>query len=175
MLRLLLLRHAKSDWSEPGPDHDRPLAPRGKKAAPIMGRYIQAHNLTPSLMLVSSARRAQQTAKLAAAQMSPEPEIRTRESLYNFSSPHALLNVIRDSGGEHETLMLVGHNPTMETLADALLGTGNSAARAAMNQKFPTAALAVIEFNIATWHEAQTTGGALVSFVRPADIADTAL
>lgn len=171
MLRLLLLRHAKSSWDDPHQsDHERPLNKRGIKAAPAMGQFIADNGLTPDLVLCSSATRARQTMQLATAKFAKKPEIRILDPLYAFGGFHTPLNIIRNEAKSEKTLMLVGHNPTMEDLAQELTGSGNSALRALMYEKYPTAALAVIDFDIPAWRDLQTGIGALVRFVRPRDL-----
>lgn len=175
MLKLLLLRHAKSSWDDlDHSDHQRPLNKRGMKAAPEMGRYIVKQGLTPKLVLSSTATRARQTTQLVTKQFSAttqdQTQIRFIDELYNFSGFHTPLNIIRDNGDHQSPLLLVGHNPTMEELAGELTGTGNSAARALMHEKYPTAALAVIDFDIPQWADLQTGIGTLVQFTRPRDL-----
>lgn len=171
MLKLLLLRHAKSSWQNSDQtDHQRPLNSRGKNAAPQMGQYIAENNLVPSLVLSSSAKRAKQTTELACKQFPTKPEIKFLDDLYSFSGFQTPLNIIRNNGQKVSPLLLVGHNPTMEELAHELTGTGNNAARAMMYEKYPTAGLAVIEFDIPKWADLQTGIGTLVKFVRPRDL-----
>lgn len=170
MLKLLLLRHAKSSWNDlDHSDHQRPLSKRGLKAAPKMGAYIAANGLTPNLILSSTATRARQTTELVRAQLGGEIETRFIDDLYSFSGFHTPLNIIRRNG-DKQRLLLVGHNPTMEELAQELTGTGNASARALMAQKYPTAALAEIDFDIAKWTDLQTGIGTLIQFVRPRDL-----
>ncbi len=171
MLKLLLLRHAKSSWDDlDHTDHQRPLSKRGLKAAPKMGKYITARGLTPELILSSTATRARQTTALVSEKFGANVETRFIDNLYSFSGFHTPLNIIRNSGDKQSPLMLVGHNPTMEELADELIGTGSTPARALMQQKYPTAALAEIDFDIAKWTDLQTGIGTLIRFVRPRDL-----
>ena len=171
MLKLLLLRHAKSSWDNlDHSDHQRPLSPRGLKAAPEMGKYIVKQGIIPELVLSSTATRARQTTQLASGKFKRQVETRFLDDLYNFSGFHTPLNIIRDQGDQQSPLMVVGHNPTMEILAAELTGAGNSAARALMHEKYPTAALAVIDFDIPRWADLQTGIGTLVQFIRPRDL-----
>jgi len=171
MLKLLLLRHAKSTWDNPDhSDHQRPLNSRGLKAAPKMGKYIVKQGIIPKLVLASTATRAVQTTRLVSEQFADEVETRFIDDLYSFSGFHTPLNVIRENGHHQSPLMVVGHNPTMEALAAELTGAGNSAARALMHEKYPTAALAVIDFDIPRWADLQTGIGTLVRFIRPRDL-----
>ncbi len=170
-LNLMLLRHAKSDWGEPGlDDHDRPLAPRGIAAAEAMGREIARRGLVPDHVLCSSALRAQQTWHEASAAFTPPPPMQTIEALYDFGGGETLLDVIRAQGGTTPRLMLVCHNPAIEGLARSLSATGDITARRRMREKFPTCALAIIAFESATWADIGQTSGELVAFLRPRDI-----
>lgn len=171
MLKLLLLRHAKSSWGDVDcSDHDRPLSKRGLKDAPQMGCYIHHQHIEPELVLCSTATRTRQTALLAIEKFSRQPEIRYLEDLYSFSRFHTPLNVIRNNADQQSPLLLIGHNPTMEELACELTGAGNSAARALMNDKFPTGALAIIDFDVPKWADLQTGKGTLLHFIRPRDL-----
>jgi len=171
MLKLLLLRHAKSSWDNlDHSDHQRPLNKRGIKAAPKMGKFIAAKSLTPTLILSSTATRARQTTQLVSAQFGGDIETRFIDDLYSFAGFHTPLNIIRSNGENQSPLLLVGHNPTMEELADELTAAGSSSARALMYQKYPTAALAEIDFDIPKWTSLQTGIGTLINFTRPRDI-----
>ena len=171
MLKLLLLRHAKSSWDDPDySDHQRPLNKRGIKAAPRMGKYISDLDIEPELILSSTATRARQTTQLVAEQFNSTPEIVFFDELYSFGGFQTPLNVIRNNSDRQTPVMVVAHNPTMEELAGELVGAGNSAARALMYQKYPTAALAVIDFDIPRWADLQTGIGTLVRFTRPRDL-----
>lgn len=169
-LNLMLLRHAKSDWRDPGlDDHDRPLAPRGIAAARAMGQEIARRNLVPSRVLCSSALRARQTWQEASPAFDPAPPVETVEALYDFGDGDALLEAIHALGGTSSRLMLICHNPAIEQLARRLTGQGDPELRRRMRQKFPTAALAVLSFESATWPEVHDSGGTLLSFIRPRD------
>lgn len=174
-LNLMLLRHAKSDWGEPGlDDHDRPLSPRGIAAAQAMGREIARRGLTPDRVLCSSALRAQQTWAEVSAAFAPKPPMETLEALYDFGDGDTLLDIIRAQGGATPSLMLVCHNPAIEGLALTLSATGDATARRRIQEKFPTGALAMIAFESSTWAEAGQTPGELVAFLRPRDIGGPA-
>lgn len=171
MLKLLLLRHAKSSWDDlDHTDHQRPLNKRGIKAAPKVGAFIASTGITPKLILSSTANRARQTTQLVSEQFGAEIETRFIDDLYSFSGFHTPLNVIRSNCDTQSPVLLVGHNPTMEELAGELTGAGSSSARALMYQKYPTAALAEIDFNIPKWADLQTGIGTLIRFTRPRDL-----
>lgn len=170
-LRLALLRHAKSDWSTPGlDDHDRPLGPRGIKAAPRMGRFMADNGIVPDRVLCSTALRARQTWDLASAALPAAPCWHLAE-LYDFGMGDAIVEACRMLGGDARTLLVVGHNPCMHNAANLLIGEGPAKARKRLAEKFPTAALAVIELPIAAWSELRRGTGTLKLYQRPGDLA----
>jgi phosphohistidine phosphatase len=173
MLTLTLLRHAKSSWDEPGlDDYDRPLAKRGKKAAPQMGAALAAMGLRPDLVLCSGAVRARATLDLVLGKLgAPVPEVGYDDALY-MAAPDALLarlqRVGRGAAGETPRhVMLVGHNPGLEELALLLVGSGARDDTARMTAKFPTAAAAVIGFNADSWAGIEPGSGRLEHFLTP--------
>ena len=171
MKTLILLRHAKSDWSEPGlTDFDRPLAPRGIKAAPLVGRHLRGQKLDPDLVLCSSAQRARQTWELVAPELRDNPETRFMKTLY-LASPSRLLAAIKRAPEGVQRLMLIGHNPGMENLAQRLIGGGKKKALKNLQSKFPTAAVAVIRFDAQDWARVGDGAGELTRFIRPKDLA----
>lgn len=165
-LRLLLLRHAKSAWPEGVADHDRPLAERGRKSAPVIGAYMAREKLIPDLALVSPARRAQETWKLVGEALSKKVDERDAPEIYEVAAGH-ILEVIRAVKPGIRTLLLVGHNPGMEDLAALLVKDGDADATGRMKEKFPTAALAVIDFDIERWGDVASGSGYLERFVTP--------
>ena len=170
MKRLLLLRHAKSDWSSALPDHQRQLNPRGQQAAARMGRYIQDEGLNPDKVLCSTAARAAETWRLAQPGLSAAPEANYIDAIYDFGSGTSLLEIIREHGGDADTLMLIGHNPSIEGLAGLLTASGDTDALASLARKYPTAGLAVIDFEFADWQELGPACGNLQRFVRPKEL-----
>lgn len=178
MQRLLLLRHAKSDRSnaddEERDDHARPLNARGRIAAALMGRHMREAGYVPRLVLCSTSARTRETLEILLPEMEAEPEVRYEESLYLAKWP-ALLEAVRAAPARATPLLVVGHNPGMEQFALALNGRSKNAGRRAlaevMTQKFPTAALAVIDFRNDGWESLKPGGGRLVDFVRPKELA----
>ena len=161
MKTLLILRHAKSAWDQPGlRDHDRPLNPRGRRDAPRMGRLLVERDLVPERIVSSTAVRARTTAALAASEFGGEREveIETTGDLYH-ASPDAYIEVVEAMGGAEERLMVVGHNPGITSLVRHLTGEG---------EYMPTAALAAVELDIDEWSELGTARrGRLAGFWRP--------
>jgi len=165
---LYLLRHAKSSWADDSlTDAERPLNRRGEMAAPRMGAYMHDKGWLPDLVLCSTALRAQQTWALVAAQLGRELAVKHLRSLY-LAAPSRILDLIRRQPDAAGALLLVGHNPGLERLTAQLAGPGSKQkALAAFQDKFPTAALAVLRFEVERWREVGEGGGRLIHFVTP--------
>jgi phosphohistidine phosphatase len=120
MVHLILLRHAKSDWTDEGLlDKDRPLNPRGKRAAPEMARWLEKQNLISDRILCSSAQRTRETLELMQAVWSAHPEVHFIDRLY-LASPQTILEEAMGHSGGAQSLLIIGHNPGMEMLATQL-------------------------------------------------------
>jgi phosphohistidine phosphatase len=170
MLRLMLLRHAKSSWSEPGlDDRQRPLSPRGEAAAPAMGKFMREHKLVPDLVLCSPARRARDTWKLVAKEMPEAPVPSVEEAIYDFGNGGRLFETIRRRGEKAACVLVVGHNPSIERLALRLIKDGDSQLIKRIERKYPTGALCVIDFDVEAWRDIAEGTGRLVNFTRPRD------
>lgn len=156
--QLLLLRHAKSSWDDPSlPDHDRPLAERGRNAAKLIKDHLRHQRVPVALVLCSSARRARETVEL----VDPPGEIQVEREIYAASADQ-LLKRLRRLSSDVEVAMLVGHNPALQELAIALTrGTDDLAGR-----KFPTGALATLSF-AGPWQTLSPEQTELVAFVTP--------
>ena len=154
MSRLYLLRHAKSSWDAPAlADHDRPRAPRGRRAAKAIGRYLREQGIEPELVLCSSATRARETLERAGLTG------RIEGDLYGAGAG-VLLARLNEVPDDTESVMLVGHNPGMEDLTLLLAGQ--------VPPKFPTAALALLD--CPSWSALARGTAELVGFVRPRDL-----
>lgn len=163
MKRVFLLRHAKAAPAEPGQDDsDRPLANRGVADAGRMARYLAKRGYAPGLVLVSPAARTVQTAELA---LDGAP-VKTLNALY-LAPLMRLLGIVRDTPSSVKSLMLIGHNPGLEELATLL--SARAPSRATWEEKFPTCALAVLDFDVRHWSDVRPDGGALIDFVRAQD------
>lgn len=173
MKRLTLLRHAKSSWDDPVErDFDRPLNSKGWRASKVMGEYMLAEKLTFDLLLASPAQRVIETLDGVSEGYGDLPSTRYERRIYLASSV-TLKDVVRDCGGEAESLLMVGHNPGLEDLVLELVpDTADDALRAELEIKFPTAAIAEMELDIASWDELADGGARLVRFIRPRDLAE---
>jgi phosphohistidine phosphatase len=169
MRRLLLLRHAKSSWDNPGlPDLERPLAPRGRQAAPQVAKLMAKRRWVPDLVLCSQAARVRETWELMAPLLGEIP-CKTLRTIYP-GAPSRLLMVLHRAPDEARTLLLIGHNPGLGAFATSLCGGGAKKDLARMSAKFPTAGLAVIDFDADRWSKVAGGAGKLEAFVRPKDL-----
>jgi phosphohistidine phosphatase len=167
MRRLMLLRHAKSDWSLPGQsDHERALAMRGRKAAPLMGRYMAAHDIIPDHAIVSTATRTRETWRLVADMFPRQPPVSFEDRIYE-ASPRHILAAIAGAPSSARSLLVVGHNPGFHDTANLLVESGDKRIRKTLAEKFPTGALAVIELDLDDWSAIRPGTGRLESFVTP--------
>jgi phosphohistidine phosphatase len=164
-MQLLLLRHAKSSWSDPSlPDEDRPLAPRGEKAADRIRDYIAAEVLEPRLVLCSSALRARQTLARVLPALGAELQVQIDLALYTFEAD-VLLDRLGRIPSDMSSVLLVGHNPAMQGLVARVADRGDALADAL--RKYPTAGLAEITFGDRTWGSLAEKPGELVRFIAP--------
>ena len=168
MKRLYLLRHAKSSWDDQTlADHDRPLAPRGRRAAKVMAKHLGRKGISPELVLCSPSTRTRQTLKRLAPGLGKNADVQIEPELY--AAPAAdLLEVLHEVPDEVESVMLIGHNPGIQDLALSLASAGPEIPR--LRSKFPTSALATLELN-GTWRELAPGSAELVSFVKPKQLS----
>ena len=173
MKTILLLRHAKSAWGQPGlADHERPLNRRGERAAETMAEYIVHNAPRPDLILCSTAVRTRQTlAPLVHRLANPAPPIALEKGLY-LATERELLVRLRAVTEENRTILLIGHNEGIGELASALAGDGEPDTLARLHEKFPTAALATLQLGEAPWQDLAPGQAELMSFVRPRDISE---
>ncbi len=159
MKTLIIFRHAKSDWaSGEADDHDRPLAPRGRKSARLMGRFLRRSGEMPQSVVSSSAVRAQSTTKLATKAGKWECKERITDQLYNCS-PADVLKEIKAEPDTTETLLIVGHEPTCSETIARLAGQANV--------RFSTAAMARVDLPVEHWREADFGKAQLIWLVTP--------
>jgi phosphohistidine phosphatase len=149
MKRLILMRHGKAERSNPGGDFERSLTDRGAADAALMGRILVDEGLVPDIALVSTARRTQQTWEQASAAF-PMAGTKTLGGLYHAAADRILFEA-EAAGVEHDTVMVVGHNPGLHALTVALLRTGGSGSAlvSRAESRFPTATVAAFTFDAA--------------------------
>jgi len=186
--RLILLRHAKSDWPDV-PDRDRPLAKRGRRDAPRIGRWLHEHGYQPDVVVVSAAARTRQTWDLVAPQLGGSPAVRFEPRAY-AASALTLLYLAQELPERYRTALLIGHNPGLSELATSLAApSGLAAAPAASHApaassapvgapagnglrrgiSLPTAAVAIFEFP-GDWPTLTPGHARLISLTTPADL-----
>jgi phosphohistidine phosphatase len=160
MPALILLRHGKSDWDADygGDDRARPLARRGRRAAQTMGRFIARAKQVPDAAITSPAVRAEETLRLAMDGGGWTCPVRTAESLYGGGVP-ALLTEVRGEPAATGVLLAVGHEPTWSEALVELVGGGHL--------RFPTAAMARVDFDLDRWADVAPGTGALTWLVVP--------
>ena len=148
---LLLLRHAKSSWDEPGlADIDRPLNGRGRKDAGHVGRLLAERGLVPDLVLCSPAARTRETLNLVEEGLGHTLKSRVEDAIY-MAEPRALLALLRGLPNESARVMLVGHDPGLPGLVLMLAKGSSGPVLDRVKQKFPTAALAVLRTDLESW------------------------
>ena len=164
MRRLVLLRHAKSDYPAGVGDHDRPLAVRGRRDAPAAGEWIARHVGAVDDVVVSSAVRAQQTWALASPHVTVVGSVVTEPRIYEAPAS-TLIGIVESLPENAATVLLVGHNPGLEDLAAELVTDGDPDALGRMALKYPTSAVAVLEGD-GQWADL-LRGARLTSFAVP--------
>lgn len=158
---LYVLRHAKSSWDNNSlSDFERPLNERGFETAPIMGEMMRDKDFVPEIIVCSTAKRAEQTARIVKESAEFEAEIKFEDAIYE-ASVMTLLRIVSEIGDEFNSALIVGHNPGFENLVRVLSGK---------SETMPTAALAVIDLEIESWNEAEADSGNLREFIRPKDL-----
>jgi len=171
MLRLILLRHAKSSWPSSGMrDAARPLSERGEAAARLMGAYMAHHSLIPDRVVCSPARRTRDTLAGIATQWPAAVDAVFDRRLYE-ATPQSILSVVRVQDDTARTLLVIGHNPGLQETAELLIAAGDVELRERLREKFPTAALAVIDFAAETWRSVHERSGRLDRYIIPRAVA----
>jgi phosphohistidine phosphatase len=160
---LLLLRHAKSDYPQGVADHERPLAPRGEREAGLAGDWLRAHVPAVDAVLCSTATRTRQT--LARTRI--DAPVNFVDRLYD-ATPGAVIEEINRTEPDVETLLVIGHEPAMSSVALGLATADGSNTTAAerISTKFPTSAIAVLRTG-QPWDQLALSGAALVGFHVP--------
>ena len=171
MKRLILLRHAKSSWDDPVErDFDRPLNDKGRRAAETMGWHMRAAGIAFDHAVASPAQRVIETLE-AVAEGYGEAIAPDWDKRAYLASERTLLDIAQETPDSADSLLLAGHNSGIEDLVLLLVPEGgDDARRAAVEEKFPTCSLAVIECDIESWADLEAGQGRLVEFTRPRDL-----
>ncbi|AEY88533.1 MULTISPECIES: SixA phosphatase family protein [Streptomyces] len=165
--RIVLFRHAKADWPQV-PDHERPLAERGRTDAAVAGRKLADTGITIDLALCSTATRTRETWKLAVHELSHRPKTVYEERVYE-ASPGELIAVLNEVPDEVRNVILIGHNPGVHGLADILAGAADDDARERMDRRgFPAAAFALLSFD-GPWKGVEPGVATLVDYWAPSE------
>lgn len=165
-----LFRHAKSSWSDPElEDFDRPLAPRGERACAAMGEYFRLADIHPGLVVCSAALRARQTLERVRPAIGEDAAVNHYRGLY-LAGPQAMLNRLRRTPADVQRVMLVAHNPGMQTLALRLVSGGAEQDLHRLAENLPTGALAILVFRGRSWEELDEGSCELHSLVAPRDL-----
>ncbi len=167
MLTLYLLRHAKSSWKQSSlGDFERPLNNRGRRDAAAMGQHLQNIGPEPEIILLSSSKRTRETWHHVSPALPSAPEVKSLDTLYG-ASMRAILGEIQAHGLTASPLLVIAHNPGIEELAFQLTAKDPSGALSLFRAKYPTAGLAILNFDIQTWSQLQPRSGTLMSFTSP--------
>lgn len=161
---LVVVRHAKADWPD-GPDHDRPLADRGRADAPEIGNWLVGHRIHPDHVVCSTAARARETWKLMGKVFDPRPHTSYDDRLYDATT-QALLYVAQETPDEVDTLVMVAHNPGVASLVALLAGTADGDALERAREKYATSGTAILRFE-GPWSELNEKSAHLAAFATP--------
>ncbi|MXM63197.1 histidine phosphatase family protein [Streptomyces sp. HUCO-GS316] len=165
--RIVLFRHAKADWPQVT-DHERPLAERGRMDAAVAGRKLADSGIPLDLALCSTATRTRETWKLAVHEFPHRPKTVYEERIYD-ASPGELIAVINEIPDDAQNVVLIGHNPGVQGLAEILAGSAEDGARERMSRRgFPAAAFAVLSFD-GSWKGLEPGVAALTDYWAPSD------
>lgn len=173
MKTLTLLRHAKSGWDDPvSRDFDRPLNPKGQRAAAMMGRHMRSLGLEFDHVAASPAVRVQETLEHIGLGYGSDLAPAWDQRLY-LASAATLLDLVRELPEGAGRVLLTGHNPGLEELVLLLVPDARNPARDDVEIKFPTASLAEMRFDVAHWEQVSPGQAELIRFVRPRDLDPT--
>ncbi|MFJ1705485.1 SixA phosphatase family protein [Kitasatospora sp. NPDC088346] len=162
--RLIVLRHAKAAWPDV-PDHERPLAPRGRADAPAAGRWLRDCGRAPDLVICSPARRTRETWELAAAELGGDPEVVYDPRAYRGEAED-LLDLLRKVPESRRTVLLVGHRPAVRDLVLLVAVERTDEPSSRVREKYPTSAAAVLALP-GTWAQLGPGGALLTAFAVP--------
>ncbi len=167
MRRLFILRHAKTEPGEPGKDdRDRALVERGRRDAGQIGAYMTKHSFVPDRVVLSPARRVQETWTYLAETLKPAPGASTHDQVYEATADD-IAGIIAATASPVNSLMVIGHNPSLHEVAVALIASGDIETRERLREGLPTAGLVVIDFPLDDWSKLHPQSGRIERFVTP--------
>jgi phosphohistidine phosphatase len=169
MRRLFLIRHAKAKPTVGRDDYARKLTKRGRADAKRVAKALAARHFLPDVLIHSGATRAKETAEIFAAKWRSKVELEEDVRLYD-ASVTTLLDRTRALADAHKCVGLVGHNPGLGELATALTGSGTEPELHRLAAKYPTSAVAVLDFSIKRWEEVERNAAMLALYLTPAEL-----
>ncbi|MDH6216013.1 phosphohistidine phosphatase [Streptomyces pseudovenezuelae] len=165
--RIVLFRHAKADWPQVS-DHERPLAERGRMDAAVAGRKLADTGIPFDLALCSTATRTRETWKLAVHELPHRPKTVYEERIYD-ASPGELIALLNETPEDAQQVVLIGHNPGIQGLADVLAGKAEADARERLSRRgFPAAAFVVLSFD-GSWKSLEPNAATLTDYWAPSE------
>ncbi len=165
MKRLILMRHAKSDWDNHLPDIKRPLSSRGEREAPIMGKFLRSNGVIPELVISSPSQRTRETFGYLKQEIKDRLDVVYDETIYE-NEPQEIVSLVKKTSDTITTLMILGHNPSMEELAQLFSGLSLNK----FCDKFSTSSVVLLEFDIEKWSDIDTKKGKLVFYKSPKNL-----
>jgi phosphohistidine phosphatase len=166
---LHLLRHAKSSWDdETIPDHDRPLSPRGARAARKIAAHLPSAAVHPALVLCSSAHRTVETLEVLRPTLGERAEVSIEPELYGADAA-GILDRLRIVDAQIPEILVIAHNPGLQDLAIELAGDGDAVMLNRLRIKFPTGALATFDLDV-SWAELGPGHAHLTNLVTPKEL-----
>ncbi len=166
-----LLRHAKSDWQDPAlRDFDRPINEKGERVSRAMGQWIASQKIKFDYIIASPALRVEQTLKHFTKGYGNKLTIESERKIYLASSA-TILDVIRETGEEHDHILVVGHNPGLEdVIFDLVRDNGSSSLRNEVEKKYPTGAYAQLHIEANNWCDIIKHDATLEIFMPPREL-----
>lgn len=172
MTRLILLRHAKSSWSDAAlPDHDRPLNARGRHAAKQMADALIKRSYLPDVIICSTALRARKTLAPLLVLLDGTVQLTITRALYDAQAEHypGIIKAAAQKAGSPKTMLLIGHNFAIQDAALVLTNDDNTESFQALKNKFPSGAAAVLDFETSLT-EVNAKSAKLIDYLRPRDL-----
>tara|TARA_B100001142_G_scaffold233554_1_gene231878 strand:- start:195 stop:719 length:525 start_codon:yes stop_codon:yes gene_type:complete len=172
MLKLYVMRHAKSSWDHPNlDDHERPLSKRGEKNAKKICEFFVKKNYKFDYILLSSSKRTKKTLKILLKKIDKPKKIISSKKLY-LSSEDKIIDIIKKIPKKYKSVLLINHEPTVRNLIRSLTKNHNNNHFKLLNYKFPTSAFAKIYFDFNEWNKLDGNG-LIKEFMRPKDLQDS--